>query len=78
MIINPLFNPNRYVIHTDDINGVQRVNMGSILDLPGVQTFYTRHAPLPVTCPVVYADRFTSDTMNPANTVPNYSDEVFN
>lgn len=78
MIINPLFNPNRYVVNTDDISGVMRTDMVDMINLPGVHTFYTRQAPLPVKCPVVYANRFIADTMNPANTVPNFSDEVFN
>jgi hypothetical protein len=78
MISSPLFNPNRYVVNTDDISGVERVNMMGTIDLPGVQSFVTAQAPIPVRHPITFSNRFVKDLMNPADTVPNNSDEVYN
>jgi hypothetical protein len=78
MISTPLFNPNRFVLHTDDISGVMRVNMMGTINLPGVHTFSTYQAPIPVQRPIIYSDSFVCDTINPANTTPNLSDEVYN
>jgi len=64
-------------MHTDDISGVMRVNMMATIDLPGVHTFYTQQPMIPVRHPITCSTRFITDSMNPANTTPNLSDEVY-